>query len=88
MNVSAAKFNKLQNKILAEAKMSLKKTGALSVIIQNDNPDYYQQRALEAIHTAISGQQPHEQRLLAIRLLLLTEIHYAAAEELLPKEGT
>ena len=61
--------------------------GPLAVTVANDNPMYYQQRAIEAIHTAKDNVMARDQRLLAIRLLILTEMHYAATENLQPQEG-
>ena len=90
MNIPKAKFNKLQTQILNSVKIDLKAKGPVQVIINNGNPVYYQQRANEALINALSLPEPRasEERLLAMRLLLLTEMHYAAAKEVPAPQGS
>jgi len=90
MKIPKSQFNKLQNKILNNVKIDLKAKGPVQVIIANDNPVYYQQRANEALINALSLPEPRasEERLLAMRLLLLTEMHYAAAQEVPAPQGS
>ena len=70
--------------------MDLKSKGPIKVIVNSGNPTYWQQRANEAVINAVSMPEPRasEERILAMRLLLLTEIEYAATKEVSTTQGS
>lgn len=82
MTIVKSIFNKIQNSVLATLKIKLETKGPLATIIENDDPKYYQLRAIEAIRSALTdAQNASDNRMLAMKLLLLTEIRSAAAKQ-------